>query len=139
MKTASPPVTSEQITVLKSTVAAVSSAVPVKASAPIVVVALASLAVTSLPQPLNALAPRVVRSGASLMSTWASSLIPSNAEAPMVVSEVAAAKLMKATLAQFLKAPGAIVVTVASMMMTTFVPQHCALPFVAYAHVVALV
>ena len=45
----------------------------------------------------------------------------------------------EATLAQFLKAPGSMVITDESMMMTTFVPQHCALPFVAYVQAVVLV
>ena len=123
---------------MKSTVASVLSAVPVNAATPIEVVALVSLAAASLPQPLNALAPRVARSGAPLMSTCASSLMPSNAEASMVVSDVAAVKSTPTTLVHSLKAPDAIVMTENSITIASLVPQHCEL-LVAYVHVVLLV
>ena len=133
-----PPVAAAQSTVLKATVANVVSAVPMNAEAPIEVVELASLAIPSLPQPLNALAPRVARSGAPLMSMCVSSLSPSNAEAPMVVSELAAVKSMPRTLVHCLKAPGAMVMTKESITIASLVPQHCEL-LVEYLHVVLLV
>ena len=132
------PTTAAQSTVLKSTVVFVLIAVPVNASAPIACVALASLAATSLPQPLNALAPRLARSGAPLMSMCMSSLMPSNAEASMVVSDEAAVKSTPTTLVHSMKAPDAIVMTENSITIASLVPQHCEL-LVEYLHVVLLV